>query len=256
MGLQLTWMAMTGSTTGGFAQRIVVPREVVFKLPSTVSLEEGGESSPTSALTRMRLRLPALVEPLAVAWHAIKNTPFKEGDDTLVIGAGPVGLAVIQVLKAWGAGRILVSELSTRRQELAKHFGATHLLDPKSPDVVAQCKEICDGEGPAIVVDAAGVQAGLDLAFAASRSGATIVNIATWKDQPRVNAIALLLGEKRYVGTMVHVKEDFAGVIEAVGSGKSVPSYLCSASLLLAVLLTFLSRSDTTKADDLIRDTA
>jgi threonine dehydrogenase-like Zn-dependent dehydrogenase len=165
----------------------------------------------------------ALVEPLAVAWHAVKNSPIQKGDDTLVIGAGPVGLAVIQVLKAWGARTIVVSELSTRRKQLASEFGATHLLDPRAPDVVARCREICGGEGPAIVLDVAGVQSGLDLALTASRPGATIVNIATWREQPRINSIALLTGEKRYVGTMVHVKEDFAQVIQAIGSGASIP---------------------------------
>ncbi len=154
-----------------------------------------------------------------MAWHAVKNSPFQKGDDTLVIGAGPVGLAVVQVLKARGAGKIVVSEISTRRRELAQELGATHLLDPRAPDVIAKCKEICGGEGPAIVLDAAGVQAGLDLALNASCTGATIVNIATWKEQPRIDILALLLGEKKYVGTLVHVKEDFAEVIEAVGSG-------------------------------------
>ena len=182
-------------------------------------------SHPNIILARKWWRLTtifhlALVEPIAVAWHAVKNSPLQKGDDVLVIGAGPVGLAAIQVLKARGAGKIVVSEISTRRRELAKDLGATHLLDPRAPDVVAKCKEICDGEGPAIVIDAAGVQAGLDLALDASRSGATIVNIATWKEQPRFNTLALLLGEKRYIGTLVHVKEDFAEVIEAVGSGQ------------------------------------
>ena len=162
----------------------------------------------------------ALIEPLAVAWHAVKYSPFEKGDDALVIGAGPVGLAVVQVLKARGAGKIVVSEISKKRQELARTLGATHLLDPRAPDVTAKCKQICSGEGPAIVLDAAGVQSGLDLALNASRTGATIVNIATWKEQPRINTFALLLGEKKYTGTLVHVREDFEEVIEAIDSGE------------------------------------
>jgi threonine dehydrogenase-like Zn-dependent dehydrogenase len=164
---------------------------------------------------------PALIEPLTVAWHAVRSSPFRKGDDTLVIGAGPVGLAVIQVLNALGAGKIVVSEISAKRRELAKELGAIYLLDPRTPDVVSKCKEICGGEGPAVVLDAAGAQAGLDLALAASRVGATIVNIATWKEQPRINTIALLLGEKKYVGTLVHVRDEFQEVIQAVGSGES-----------------------------------
>lgn len=174
----------------------------------------------------------ALIEPLAVAWHAVKNSPFQQGDSTLVIGAGPVGLAVVQVLKALGAGQIIVSEISSRRQKMARHFGATHILEPRAYDGVdaaaSKCKEICDSEGPAIVLDAAGVQPGLDLALRASCVGATIVNIAMWQNPPVVDIMALLLGEKKYVGTLVHVKEDFAQVIEAVSSGAIQPKAMVS----------------------------
>lgn len=179
----------------------------------------------------------ALIEPLAVAWHAVKNSPFQAGDSTLVIGAGPVGLAVVQVLKALGADKIIVSEISSRRQEMARHFGATHILDPKTYEGVdtaaKQCKDICDGEGPAIVLDAAGVQAGLDLALKASCVGATIVNIAMWQNPPVVDSLALLLGEKKYVGTLVHLKEDFAQVIKAVASGAIQPKAMISSVVAL-----------------------
>ena len=164
----------------------------------------------------------ALVEPLTVAWHAVNNSSFQPGDNVLIVGAGPVGLAVLQVLKARGAGEILVSEISSRRQEFARHFGATHVLDPRVGDVVSRCKELCDGEGPAVVFDAAGVQQGIDLAMAASRTGATIVNIATWKSPPQINALALVMGEKKYAGTMVYLKDEFAAVIEAIASGKAI----------------------------------
>jgi len=204
------------SGPGGLSEYIVVPRENVFKLPSNITLEEG-----------------ALAEPLSVAWHAVNNSPFQKGDDALVIGAGPVGLAVVQVLKARGAGEILVSEVSARRQELARHFGASHVFDPKTADVVSKCKEACGGDGPGVVFDAAGVQPGLDLAFAASRSGATIVNIATWKTLPEINSILLILGEKRYVGTMVFLKEDFAQVIEAMGAGALQPKAMISSVIPL-----------------------
>jgi threonine dehydrogenase-like Zn-dependent dehydrogenase len=149
----------------------------------------------------------------------VSQSSFQKGDDVLVVGAGPVGLAVIQILKARGAGKILASELSSRRQELALHFGADHILDPRMPDTVQVCKAACGGEGPAVVFDAAGVQSGLDLAMAASRTGATIVNIASWKTQPQINSLALIMGEKKYIGTMVYLKDDFELVIEAMGSG-------------------------------------
>lgn len=147
---------------------------------------------------------------------------LQKGDSALVLGAGPVGLAVVQVLKARGAGKVVVSEVSTRRRQLASAMGADVVLNPSAvdDDAVKRCKEACDGDGPALVFDAAGVQAGLDLALAASRTGATIVNIAIWKMTPQVNCVALVMGEKKYLGVVVYLKEDFDHVIQAMSSGR------------------------------------
>ena len=150
-------------------------------------------------------------------------SPFKRGDDVLVVGSGPVGLGVIQVLVARGAGKVLVSEPSRKRQEAAKSFGATHIVDPaQESGPVALCKKLCAGEGPAVVFDAAGVQSGLDLAIHAARTGATIVNIAVWAaTRPQVDVIALTMHEKKYIGTMVYWKDAFTEVIKAMDTGKS-----------------------------------
>jgi len=77
---------------GGFAERIVVPAHLVHRLPIGVTLEEG-----------------ALVEPLAVAWHAVRRAHVRPGQTALVIGAGPIGLAVLLVLQSFGAGWIAMS---------------------------------------------------------------------------------------------------------------------------------------------------
>lgn len=97
------------------------------------------------------------MEPLAVAWHAVNISPFKKGDSVLILGAGPIGLAVIQVLKARGAGKIIVSEMAPRRKDFAKKLGAHYVLDPSEDDVVARVTEICDGQGANVAFDAAGV---------------------------------------------------------------------------------------------------
>jgi threonine dehydrogenase-like Zn-dependent dehydrogenase len=162
-----------------------------------------------------------LVEPLAVAWHAVKVSPFQKGDTALVIGAGPVGLALITVLKAQGAGKILVSEVSKLRKELSQVFGAV-VVDPAEGDVRAKILEHSDDVGPSVVFDAAGVQTGLDLAMSVCRTGGTIVNLAIWKTKkPQIDDVALVMGEKKYVGSMGYLAEDFKQVIEAIGRGKA-----------------------------------
>lgn len=150
---------------GGMTDYVCVDPQFVFKLPDHVSLEVG-----------------ALVEPLAVAWHAVDQYPISPGEtEAIVFGAGPIGLAVIQCLKARGVTTIIVVELAKQRQEHALHFGATHLIDPTKEDTVKRAKEITKGAGPHLALDAAGVPASLKAAAAAVKARGTVVNIAIWE---------------------------------------------------------------------------
>ena len=153
----------------------------VFKLPGGIPLDVG-----------------ALVEPLAVAWHAVDQYDIKKGDSALVLGAGPIGLGVIQCLKARGAETIIAVEVAKQRQDYAKHFGATHILDPTKDDVVKQCKEICDGQGPNVALDCAGVPASIKSAALAVRERGTVVNVAIWEKEIPVQPNWFVFGEKQF----------------------------------------------------------
>ena len=162
------------------------------------------------------------MEPLAVAWHAVNISPFKKGDSALVLGAGPIGLAVIQVLKARGAEKIIVSEMAARRKEYAKSFGAHYVLDPSEDDVVVKVKEICDGRGANLAFDAAGVQVGLDQAIQAIRARGTLVNIAIWEKSATITPNSLCFREKKYMGIVTYQEGDFQDVLDAISSGESI----------------------------------
>lgn len=162
----------------------------------------------------------ALVEPIAVAWHAINISPFKEGDSVLILGGGPIGLAVIQCLIAKGAKKIIVSEMASRRKEFAKQFGAHYVLDPSKDDIVARVREICEGQGANVAFDAAGVQPGLDQAIQAIRARGTLVNIAIWEKTATITPNWLCFRERRYMGVATYVEGDFQDVIDALSSGK------------------------------------
>ena len=166
------------------------------------------------------LSAPALVEPLAVAWHAVDTSPYKPGDSVLILGGGPIGLAVVQCLIARGAEKIIVSEVAPKRREFAKQFGAHHVLDPTKDDIVAKVRELCDGQGADVAFDAAGVQAGLDQAVLAIRARGTLVNIAVWEKAASLHPNHLLFGERTYMGVLTYVTGDFKHVIDAIASGK------------------------------------
>lgn len=164
-----------------------------------------------------------MIEPLAVGWHAVKVSPHKKGDHVLVLGGGPIGLSVIQALKAQGSESIIVSEMAGRRKEFAKSFGATHVVDPSTDDVVAKCRELTNGQGVDVVYDCAGVQAALDSACDALRVRGTLVNIAIWEGSAAINPTKMLLKERKYMGIVTYARNDFQEVLDAISSGLIKP---------------------------------
>ncbi|KAL9008218.1 MAG: hypothetical protein Q9173_006634 [Seirophora scorigena] len=191
---------------GGLSEHVVVPRAAIYEIPDSVSIKIG-----------------ALAEPISVAWHSIDISPLKKGDKTLVLGGGPIGLAVIQCLKARGVETIIASEVSARRKEFAKQFGAHHVIDPTQEDIVARVREICGGVGADVAFDAAGVQAGLDQALKAVRAQGTMVNIAIWEKPVQLQMNDIVFRERKYIGTTTFVAGDFRKVLDAIASGSLQP---------------------------------
>ncbi|KAF2712135.1 sorbitol dehydrogenase [Pleomassaria siparia CBS 279.74] len=191
---------------GGLAEYIVVPTTTLYRLPDNVPLEIG-----------------ALIEPLAVGWHAVKISPFREGDAVLILGGGPIGISVLLALKARGASKIIVSEISKKRQEFAKNFGAHYVIDPTKEDVVKRCRDLCDQQGVHVVYDCAGVQAGLDSAIHAVRARGTVVNIAIWEKACSIVPNDLTFKERKYMGVATYSVGDFQEVIDAISVGEMKP---------------------------------
>lgn len=178
----------------------------------------------SNARMHLTIPIPALTEPLSVAWHSIDISPLKKGDKVLVLGGGPIGLGVIQCLKARGAETIIASDVSPRRKEFMKHFGAHHVLDPTQDDVVARVREICGGVGADVGFDAAGVQVGLDQALKAIRAQGTLVNIAVWEKPVQLQMNDIVFRERKYIGTTTFVAGDFRHVLDAIASGEIMGS--------------------------------
>lgn len=178
---------------------------------------------PSTILLHLLMYYAALVEPLSVGFHAIRQSGIVIKDcSALVLGAGPIGLAVVQGLAVKGAKYIMVSEPSESKRRLAMKFGATHTFNPMEKDVATECHAIDEGEGVHVAFDCVGKQITLDQAVASTGSGAAIVNIAIWGGQASISPNAFALGEKKFVGTAVYTDDDFQEVIDAISSGESI----------------------------------
>lgn len=185
---------------------------------------------------------------MSVAWHAVDAAQIQKGEDVLVLGAGPIGLGVIQCLKARGANKIIVAEVAAERQNFAKHFGATHVFDPRHEDIVAKSKELCEGRGVNIAMDCAGVAASLKTATLAVRAQGRIVNVAIWEKEVPFQPNNLVFGEKKYsageyfndavqsiltLSVLGYLQKDYQGVIDALGSGALKPEKMITSKIAI-----------------------
>jgi threonine dehydrogenase-like Zn-dependent dehydrogenase len=112
-GPEMHAIGLSAAAPGGYAEQVVVEESLMFTLP-------GG----------LPPKLGVLTEPMTVGWHAVRRAEVRKGDVAIVIGCGPVGLAVICMLKARGAGTIVASDFSRGRRELASACGADIVVDP------------------------------------------------------------------------------------------------------------------------------
>lgn len=106
-------VGLSAKAPGGYAERVLVQESVTLRVPN-------GLAPDTAALT----------EPMAVAWHAVNRGGVRRSDVAVVLGCGPVGLAVITVLKARGVKKVVASDLSAGRRALAAACGADLVVDP------------------------------------------------------------------------------------------------------------------------------
>ncbi|EED17134.1 alcohol dehydrogenase, zinc-containing [Talaromyces stipitatus ATCC 10500] len=202
---------------GGLASEIVVHSASCISLPGTVSLKAG-----------------ALVEPLSVAWHCIRLSAIEKGQKAVIFGAGPIGLALLMLLKARGVSLVIISEVTDLRMQQARKFGADHVVNPlaqieqtggtpsKDP-VTALVHKLTDGQGVDVSFDATGLQSTLDAAIASTRVGGTIFNVAIHEKPLQINLNDLSLTEKTLMGGICYTREDFDAVI-ALLSDKSIPA--------------------------------
>ena len=138
---------------------------------------------------------------------AVLNTArVEEGATVLVMGAGGIGLSIVQGARLAGAAAVIVSDPVAGRREVAGRLGATHLVDPGADDVVERCRAITNGIGVDYAFDAAGAAALVHAGIQATRKGGTTVMVgAVPITQPVTIPIAALFGvqEKKLIGCIL-----------------------------------------------------
>jgi L-iditol 2-dehydrogenase len=142
---------------GAFAEFIVVPARIVYRLPDNVAFTEA-----------------AMLEAVAVALHAVSLVSVPPDGTALVVGAGTIGVLVQQALRAAGCGRVFVTDVDGARLQRSRELGATAAITA-GKDFNDQLLALTDGTGVDIAIEAVGNNEGVDTAIAGVRKGGSVV---------------------------------------------------------------------------------
>ena len=149
---------------GAFAEYVSVPQHILYLLPNTVSFEQA-----------------AMVEPLSIAFHAVKRSQISLNCSAVVVGSGMIGLLVIQLLKTSGCGRVIAVDLVQEKLDMAGNFGADIMLKANNPDIVAKIYELTGNRGADIAFEVVGITSTLQTAIAALKKGGSLTMVGNLK---------------------------------------------------------------------------
>jgi 2-desacetyl-2-hydroxyethyl bacteriochlorophyllide A dehydrogenase len=198
--------AATPPIDGTLCKYYILPEDFCVKLPDHVSLDEG-----------------ALVEPTAVAVHAVKNSNIKPGSKVVVFGAGPIGLLLSSVAKAWGASTIVTVDLVESRLELSKKMGATHTFVPVKgdsiPETAAKIRALI-GATPDVVLEASGAAVPANTGVEVLGFGGTYMQVGMASGAVSIPAPALVFKELKMTGSFRYDYGDYDLAVEFISTGK------------------------------------
>ena len=170
----------------------------------------------------------ALIEPYAIAAHAVRRSGIQPGDRILVAGAGAIGLGAADICRARG-GEVILAEPNTKRLSSAmERYHFANGLNPLTGDFDVRLQRLTEGEGPVIIIDATGNQASMNSHFERLAASGTIVFVGFHAKDIQFNNLAFHKREITLCGSRGATKEDFKQVIDLAAANKISLSKLCS----------------------------
>ena len=188
---------------GAFAELVAVPQHILYNLPESMTFQQA-----------------ALVEPVSIAVHARRLTPIEDGDSVVVVGAGLIGLTMIQVLKNTRAKEIIAVDLDEARLSLARELGATVAFNPMVvADLTTAIRAVTQGRGADVAFEAVGIGATVRAALAGVRKGGAVTLIGNLSAEVALPLQALVTREIRLQGSCASSGE-YPECLDLIASGK------------------------------------
>jgi L-iditol 2-dehydrogenase len=193
----------TPPVDGVFQEYVAHPEDLCFRLPDNMGTLEG-----------------ALIEPLAVGFHAAITGGARIGQTALVMGAGCIGLVSMMALKAMGVSHVYVSDVLDNRLQKAKELGAAVVLRPAEEEVPAVVEWLTHGRGVDLTIDTTGSDEALKLAVDCSKKGATITMVGYSKSGDITLPLGKMLDKELTLKTIFRYRHIYPLAIQAVSDGK------------------------------------
>ena len=220
-----------------FAQFLTVPARNVVRLRNDMPVEHG-----------------ALIEPIAVAVHAVRRVGVDRASSVLVLGGGPIGQSVILAARMEGATDIAVSEIDAGRRALCERLGAK-AIDPATGAVADQVRQIF-GDLASVALDAVGIEQTVAAALESVQLGAPVCLVGMGAPTLGLDAFRISTDEKSLVGSFTYSAQDFRDAANWVAAGPPEVGELISRQVRLEdgpQAFADLARGDGTAGKVLVR---
>lgn len=193
----------TPPVDGVFQEYVAHEAALCFKLPDNVDTMEG-----------------ALIEPLAVGFHAANQGGAHAGQTAVVFGAGCIGLVSMMALKAEGVSKVYVVDIMQKRLDKALELGATGVINSMDKNVQDEISRLTEGKGIDLVIETAGMEITTRQAIHIAKKGSTIVLVGYSKTGEMTLPLSLALDKELTFKTVFRYRHIYPMAIEAVASGK------------------------------------
>lgn len=162
----------------------------------------------------------ALIEPFSISCHALSRAEIKEGDNLLIMGAGPIGLFALMKAKAMGA-RVMIADLLDSRLKLALDYGADRAVNTKDEDILQSAREFTKGDMFDVCVEACGLPVTFMNCIDCAATGANLILIGNGKKETTFLHSVLLKKELNVFGSRNAFTKDFEELIDLVAAKKA-----------------------------------
>lgn len=190
-------------TVGTASEYFAVDASKVTPLPEGMTYGEG-----------------AMLEPLAVTVHAAKRFPDLKGARAVVLGCGPIGILLIQSLKALGAAQVFATDVSDARLALARQLGADFAVNTMKTDYAGALLDAFGPDRADVIYECAGTDITMDQAIQNARKGSTIILVAVFGKRANIDLAKLNDSELDLNTSMMYRHEDYVDAIRLVRDGR------------------------------------